>query len=137
MQNQTRQEQTEKRDLWFSGWLRHKLPESTTGFHVTDIDELLHETTFILRTTLQHEPVTNGLMILEVKQQSAPLPKWQKNILRILHQALQIGCPKLNPPVRFFGCHLINFTKRNFDDGSCYFDGQQVNENQLIELLSF
>ena len=34
----TRQENTGIRDLTFSGWVRENLPNSATGFMVTDID---------------------------------------------------------------------------------------------------
>ena len=117
----TRQEQSGKRDLTVNNWIRNKLPDSSTGFMVSDLDFILYNYK------------TKKLMLLEIKQYGKQIPTWQRNLFNILHHALQIG---LASDIEYLGFHLVRFEKQDFS-GKIYLDNQEVTEQELIDKLSF
>lgn len=117
----TRNEQTNSRDLTVSKWIREKLPDSSTGFMVSDLDFIMYNYK------------TKKLMLLEIKQFGKQIPTWQRRLFNILHHALQIG---LASDIEYLGFHLVRFEKQDFS-GKIYFDNQELTETELINKLSF
>lgn len=120
----TRQEQTGERDLTFSGWIRKNLPDSSTGFMVSDLD-------FILWNYK-----TRRMMLVEVKTHRAKMRFWQENLFNVLDELLVISTRLIKPPIDYRGFHCVRFEKTGFQDGRCMFDKQIVDESQLKAILS-
>ena len=118
----TRKEMTGIRDLEISGWIREMLPDSKTGFMVTDLD-------FIIWNYK-----TKKLMLVEVKTRKAKMKTWQKKIFEILDKIINSGAEKAG--VKYYGFHCIRFEGTFFTDGRCMFDNNVVSENELISILS-
>lgn len=117
----TRQEMTGKRDLWFSGWIRRMLPDSSTGFLVSDLDFILWNYN------------TRRLMLIEVKTRGAKMRFWQEGLFNTLDQILTIGSSTAG--VDYLGFHCIRFENTTFSDGRCMIDGELVTESELIDYL--
>jgi len=117
----TRKEQTGKRDLTFSQWIRENLPDSNTGFMVSDIDFYIYN--YKLRRC----------MLLEVKTHKAELPFWQKNMYKLLAKWLSKG---IDSGWSFYGFHFLRFENTCFVDGRCMLDTKLVTENEVIRFLS-
>jgi hypothetical protein len=122
----TREESTGIRSLEFSQWIRTNLPDSGTGFLVSDIDFY----TFNWKT--------KKAMLLEVKTHGASLCKWQDRMYKELQHWISLGMisSKEVPGWRFFGSHTIIFSGSNFNDGDCRLDGRIVSEQELMKFLS-
>ena len=117
----TREEKLNSRDLTFSGWIRKNLPDSNTGFMVTDIDFVLFNYK------------TKKIMIVEIKCRMAEVKTWQKKFYRLLLKWLTKGMDK---EWTFSGIHLIQFEKTFFTDGKCYLDRKEISEKDLVLFLS-
>lgn len=117
----TRQEQSGERDLKFSQWIRDKLPDSSDGYMVSDLDFILHNYK------------TRKLMLLEVKTYGASVSTWQRMLFDILDRALKNGC---QDDVEYLGFHVIRFQTNDFS-GIVTLDGEPVEEDELIQFLSF
>jgi len=117
----TRKETTGKRSLKFSGWVRENLPDSSTGFVVSDLD-------FIL---CNYKAQT--LMLIEVKTRNAAVRLWQRILFENLDKWIKKGIDK---SWIYLGYHVITFENTWFDDGKCFFDGAEVVELELISKLS-
>ena len=117
----TKKEITGTRDLTFSGWIRDKLPSSSTGFMVTDIDFCLFNYK------------TKKFMIIEIKTRGAIISDWQRNFYRMLNRWIKKGIDK---DWQYKGIHLIQFENTNFKDGKCFFDKKEITESELIRILS-
>ena len=120
----TRPEITGKRDLKFSGWIRENLPDSNTGFLVSDFD-------FVLCNKR-----TKQMMMLEIKTRNKKVPKWQYELFRNIANSLRLGMKNFMPKWTFVGYHIITFENTFFDDGNVYFNDRLTNEKELIEKLS-
>jgi len=118
----TRPEITGNRSLLFSSWIREYLPDSATGFMVTDID-------FVISNYK-----TKKVMLLEVKTRNKEMRAWQYNIYNNLDRWIKKG---IDNGWTYLGWHLIRFTGTDFTDSDIYFDNKKVNEQQLINILSF
>lgn len=118
----TKAEITGIRDLTFSVWIRKNLPDSKTGFMVSDLDFILYNYR------------TRKIELLEIKTHSSQLPKWQKMLFENLAHWLARG---IDGGWEFLGFHTIVFENTFFHDGKCFFDGQEISEENLLELLSF
>jgi hypothetical protein len=117
----TRKELTGTRNLNFSGWIREKLPDSATGFSVSDLDFILWN--------WKHKKV----MFLEIKtRNSRPRPN-QKEMWRNLNRWVSKG---IDEDWSYLGFHLITFEKTFFDDGKCFLNYNEINEENLIKFLS-
>ena len=110
--------------LMFSDWVREKLPDSSFGFHVMDID-------FIIRNR-----ETKKIMLLEVKTNNSGVPEWQREIIKMIHNIINEGIKKYTG-WEYKGYHFIKFDGVLFKDDLCYFDNQLVTEDQLIKTLTF
>lgn len=117
----TRQELTNKRSLMFSSWIRKKLPDSSTGLLVSDLD-------FILCNYK-----ARILMLIEIKTRNAKLRKWQRMLFDNLDRWIKKGIDK---DWLYYGYHVITFENTWFNDGICLFDGKQISETELISKLS-
>lgn len=120
----TRKEQTGERDLTVSGWIRENLPDSATGFMVSDLD-------FILWNYK-----TRRMMLVEVKTHGAKMKFWQENLFNVLHELITMSVKLVKPPIDYRGFHCVRFEATSFEDGRCLFDRSIVNEQELIDLLS-
>lgn len=120
----TRQEVTNTRDLRFSGWIRTNLPDSATGFMVSDIDFLL----FNFKT--------NIWIMLEIKTRSAKLRHWQREMYNNLDEIISAGVNALGNKIEWRGVHVVTFENTFFDDGKCYLDDHEISEEELKYYLS-
>lgn len=118
----TRPEITGVRDLGFSGWIRKKLPDSKTGFLVSDLD-------FVLENYK-----TKKIMLVEIKTRNAQIRQWQRILFKNINKWISEG---MDEGWSYLGFHLIRFENTSFDDGKVFFDNKQVTEDELIEILSF
>ena len=120
----TKPEITGKRDLKFSGWIRKNLPDSYTGFLVSDLDFILYS-----RQSKQ-------IMWIEVKTRNKEISDWQKKLFVDLAKCLRCGMREFMPDWRFAGFHVVKFENTFFDDGNTFFDNREITEKQLVEKLS-
>ena len=118
----TRQEFSNVRDLTFSGWIRKNLPDSSSGYLVTDLD-------FILQNYK-----TKKIMLLEIKTRKSDLKEWQKRLFRNLHRWIDKG---IDNDWEYLGFHIVQFENTCFADGKCFFDYKNINEKDLITKLTF
>lgn len=117
----TKLEITGERSLKFSGWIRKNLPDSSTGFVVSDLD-------FILCNYKG-----KSLMLVEVKTRNATLRNWQQILFKNLDEWIKKGIDK---DWIYYGYHIVTFEKTWFDDGKCFFDKTKITEQELISKLS-
>ncbi len=119
----TRAEQTGKRSLDFSRWIRHTLPESSTGFMVTNQDWVFWD--FKRRR----------LLLAEEKCFDKPVAPWMIRFIKdVLDPALRSYCP--NNGIRYYGYHYIRFQHTGPDNGLIYFDDRAVTPGVLADLLA-
>lgn len=117
----TRQEITNRRPSFLSGWIRTALTDSKDGLTVHDVDFVLYNYK------------TKKIMIIEEKTMSEGVTFSQKDVINIIHRALQKG---LGEEYTYLGYHLITFKGRDFSD-EVHFDHDLVEEEELIRRLTF
>ena len=117
----TRVEITGRRCLTFSQWIREKLPDSSTGFSASDLD-------FILWNWK-----TKKVMMLEIKTRNCEPRIGQKMMWQNLNKWMRRG---IDDGWTYLGFNLIVFEKKDFDDGKCYLNNEEITEEKLITLLS-
>lgn len=118
----TRKEITGTRSLDFSKWVREMLPDSQTGYSASDLD-------FILWNWK-----TKNLMFLEIKTRNAKVRQGQKMMFENINKWIKTG---IDNDWKYHGFHLITFENSSFEDGKCYFDNQEITQEELIKKLSF
>ena len=118
----TRKEQTGTRDLSFSGWIRENLPDSETGFMVSDIDFFLYNYKL------------NTICVVEVKTRCAKLKKWQKIFYKNLDKWLNVAID--NSKWDYRGVYIVRFENTCFKDGRCIINGNVVSEDEAKIILS-
>lgn len=118
----TRPEVTNNRDLGFSHWIRACLPDSSSGYIVSDLD-------FILQNYK-----TKKVALLEIKTRRADLKEWQKSLFRNVHNWISKGIGK---DWTYLGFFVIQFENTCFSDGKCYLNYKEISEKELIKILSF
>lgn len=125
-------ERTGLRDRNFSAWIRQKLPSSSDGMIVSDLDWIIYNYK------------TKKLMLLEHKCRMGEPGKGQRSIFQILHSTILAGLPSAYPQMEYLGLHLLQFPGEGFNspdpetrDEYCYFDHRRLTEEELIEILSF
>lgn len=117
----TRQEFTNTRDLTFSKWIRANLPNSSTGYLVTDLDFVIFNY------------VSKNLLLMEVKTRGSKLKYWQSELFNLLDKCLKEG---IKAPYNYLGFHLISFENANFKDGKVYLDNKESSEAEIENILS-
>ncbi len=117
----TRAEITNTRELNFSGWIRKSLPDSATGYLVTDLDFVIYNYK------------TKKIALVEIKTRSADLKFWQKEIFENLSKWISKGIDK---DWTFCGFHVIKFENTFFNDGKCYLNGMESTEYEICQFLS-
>jgi len=122
----TRPEITGKRDLKFSQWIRENLPDSKTGFLVSDLDFILYSRS------------SKSIMWLEVKTRNKRISfdHWQYRLFTDLAKCLRLGMKTFLPDWYFMGYHNIRFENTFFNDGKVYFDDREISEEELRDRLS-
>jgi len=118
----TRKEITNFRNLYFSNWVREKLPDSSTGYSASDLD-------FILWNWK-----TKKIMLIELKTRMSYPRKGQKMMWNLLHNWIKNG---IDNDWKYLGFNLIQFENSGFEDGKCFLNGCEISENELIHILSF
>lgn len=108
-------------DLYFSKWIRSKLPDSYTGYRCHDIDFVLW-----------HKE-TKQIMLIELKSNNSYCKPDQRLILKLLHNWIGAG---IDSDWTYLGLHLVVFENTCFEDGRCFFDNVEVTESELIEKLN-
>jgi len=121
----TREEQTGKRCLDFSRWIRRSLPDSYDGYMVSDVDFILADV------------VTKKIMLVEEKTHSADCKKWQKNLFRNIDRWISYGIENDSNDWEYLGFHVVTFENTAPYNGLIWFDNKLVTEKQLIDKLSF
>jgi len=125
----TRPEHLNTRDLSFSRWVRQHLPDSSTGFSVTDLDFIVWN----------WSPGKERMMLIEVKTHGAGLSTGQKLHMRRIDDWLRKG---IDAAWHYFGMFVITFEGAGFDDGRVWIQNIQsdtkheVTEAALVQLLS-
>lgn len=117
----TRKEITGVRSLDFSSWVREKLPDSSTGYSVSDLD-------FVLWNWK-----TKKIMFLELKTRMSYPRKGQKIMWININKWIKKGIDK---DWVYLGFNLIQFEKTNFTDGKCFLNNNEISEIDLIKFLS-
>lgn len=122
----TKLEITGKRDLKFSQWIRINLPDSSTGFLVSDLDFILYS------------KASKSIMWIEVKTRNKNIlfNHWQYKLFTDLAKCLRLGMKTFLPEWTFMGYHNIRFENTFFDDGKVYFDNIEISEKELKNRLS-
>lgn len=114
-----------ERLLFFSDWIRENLPDSTTGYNVSDVDFILSD------------EYKKRFMIIELKNKGKHPTNKQKEILRFIHKCVLIGLKHEFTSLKYDGFNLIKFDGYNFSDGDVYFNENKISEHELIRKLSF
>lgn len=117
----TRPEITGIRPLDFSKWIRQHLPDSSTGFAVSDLD-------FIIWNWK-----TRDVMLIETKTRNAEMKPAQRIMFELLAKWIAKG---LDSDWTFHGFHFIKFENTWFHDGFVYLNGEVITEMELQEKLS-
>jgi len=117
----TRKEMTGKRSLDFSGWIRINLPDSSTGFSVSDLD-------FVLWNWK-----TRKVMLLEIKTRNATVKPFQHKMWCNIHNWIKNGIAK---DWTYLGFNLITFENSFFTDGKCFLNKKEITEGELKIFLS-
>jgi len=122
----TRKEQTGVRNLDFSGWIREKLPDSKTGFMVSDLDFIFYNYK------------TKKLMLVEVKTRKGKMRTWQERLFIMLDKLIKASAADFG--IKYYGFKCIRFESTSFKNGRCVVDGivnrKVVTESELIKILS-
>ena len=118
----TRPEITGKREIDFSKWVRSKLPDSATGFMVSDIDFYIYNYK------------TKNHALVEVKTYTGKLKRWQSEMYDRLSKWIGEGGKK--DGWNFIGFFLINFEKKDFSEGKVYLNGVESSEEEIKQTLS-
>ena len=119
----TRLEFTYRRPTYLSQWYKENLPPSSTGLLITDIDWLLYN------------HITKRFMLIEEKTNGANVEFPQSKIFTFLHNVIKEGI-KNNADYQYMGFHTIVFENYTFDDGKCFWDGEEITQDELIAKLS-
>lgn len=117
----TKAEITGIRPLDFSRWIRRELPDSSTGFSVSDLD-------FIIWNWK-----TKEVMLLETKTRNAEMRAGQRWMFENIAKWIAKG---IDDEWTFKGFHFVKFEKTWFDDGWVFLNGEPVTEHELREKLS-
>ena len=112
-----------KSDLRFSQWIRQKLPDSHTGFMVSDID-------FVLSNYQSKK-----ILLLEIKSNNNAVPNWQVMLFKKINKWLKTGIDA-DKDWQYLGFHLVKFEKQFFE-GRVFYDNKEISEEELIKILSF
>jgi len=119
----TRPEYSGNRCLDFSGWIRKELPDSSTGFMVTNQDWVLWNYK------------TRRLMLLEEKTRFADVAPWFKRLIReVIHPALINYCG--DHGIDYRGYHIVKFENTAPDNGKIFLDDIEITKEELKKILS-
>jgi len=121
----TRQEQTGKRNLDFSKWIRRCLPDSYEGYRVSDLDWIL--------SNVQ----TRKIMLLEQKIYAGKCRKWQKEMFSNIDLWISYGILHDDRDWEYLGFHTVVFGNTAPNNGEIWFDGEKITEEELTNKLSF
>jgi hypothetical protein len=123
-------------DPYLIHWTGENLPDKK-AFFVSDLDLIIRDA----RNDKEH------IMLIEVKRYMGKVAICQQSTFDILHKLINAGLHQLRYQVncknevphniKYHGFHLLQFEKSSFEDGKVYFDGKEVSEQQLINVLSF
>lgn len=114
-------------------WTKQNLPDAF-NFFITDFDMVIRNR-------------DGDLMIVEVKNQKAVMPKAQRTTYHIIDKLIRQALGGKNVgvidvmghrmKVQYHGFHVLTFEKNGFHDGKAYINGKLFSEQHIIELLSF
>tara|TARA_R110000744_G_scaffold6534_3_gene22829 strand:+ start:166 stop:555 length:390 start_codon:yes stop_codon:yes gene_type:complete len=117
----TKKEITGIRDLTFSRWVRAKLPDSSTGYCVSDLD-------FILWNWKSKK-----VIMIELKQRGGYPENFQSKMWSNINKWIKKG---IDNEWKYLGFHLIQFENTEFINGKCYLNRKEISEKNLIDFLS-
>jgi hypothetical protein len=112
----TKKELTYKRDLYFNDWVRKNLPDSSTGFWVTDVD-------FVFISFKSRK-----FMLVETKKNSRYPTNAQSEIISFMDTVLRRGTP---PEWEYLGYHVLVFEKTGWENGKVWLDGKEITEEDF------
>ncbi|MEM6320641.1 MAG: hypothetical protein AAF960_23430 [Bacteroidota bacterium] len=117
-------------------WTAEHLPNKKS-FFISDLDLIIRDA----RNDKEH------IMLIEIKRYMGKVAVCQQSTFDVLHKLINAGLHALKNQVRckngishkikYHGFHLLQFERSSFEDGKVYFDGKEVSEQQLINVLSF
>lgn len=114
----TRQD-SHKRSLYFSQWLRDNLPDSSTGTYITDID-------FVIFNWKSH----NRMLFVEEKTHGADMTTAQRNVYKKIVKALQDSGIQAD-------CAFVKFENTSFEDGRVWINNQEVTEDMIKKTFTY
>ena len=117
----TKRELTGYRDLTFNLWIRNQLPDSSTGFAVSDIDFMIWNWR------------TKKMMMLEVKTKHGKLPPFQRRMFGNISRWIRDG---IQSDWTYYGFNVLQFSDNSFNDGVAYINDVEVTEAECIHYLS-
>jgi len=103
-----------------SDWIREELPDSNTGFTVSDLD-------FIIWNYK-----TKRTIILEVKTNNADCKYWQRSMWKNINRWIRNG---IDQGWEYLGFHLLIFSGKDFSQ-PVYYDYNPITEQELKDILS-
>ena len=118
----TRQEITKNRPLDFSGWIRTNLPDSSSGYLVSDLDFILYNYK------------TKKIALCEIKTRNKEIKTWQSMMFRFIHNCIKKGKPE---DWCYLGFFLIRFENTFFSDGKVYLNNKLSSEEEIKLSLGF
>ena len=119
-----REENSGERSLEFSQWIRERLPDTDTGYVVSNLDWIFHN--YKNKILLLAEEKTHGGQLRYAQS---------KLFIGILEPALRMWC-EANGYI-WLGFHLIRFENTCPTDGKIYWDDESISEETLIDRLSW
>lgn len=119
-----------KNSTYMKTWTMKNLPN--LNYWVTDIDLFIRS-------------ITGCCMFIEIKSRNAKLPTHQKISYEFLdHMATCANngyfySATLNRDIQitYFGKHVLTFENTSFANGKAYWNGEEITEQELIDILSF
>jgi hypothetical protein len=121
-------------DPYLFDWTSRNLPDCKS-FFVSDIDMVVRNR-------------AGCLQLVEIKKKGV---KYMRPPQAITYQIIDAGLQAINGqlvtvttgtwttkvPVIYFGHHLLTFENTTFENGNVFWNGDQVTEQEVIDLLSF
>jgi hypothetical protein len=119
-----RTEMTGVRSLGFSGWIRENLPDTQTGYGVTNIDWVFWNYK------------TRVLLLAEEKTHGGHLRNFLARLMsEVIDPALKAFCPTVG--IVYLGFHVVRFENETPADGKIWWDNEELTEAGLKDRLTF
>ena len=106
------------KSMEFGLWLRSQEQiDSKLGYVATNVDYLWRSYK------------TDKWMLIEEKRFGRSVPLWQSQCFKIL----DLACSRNRD---YLGFHMLIFENTNPDDGKMWWDGKEIDKDELLEILA-